>query len=53
MCAGFDGLRIAAAPSDHTGSIGGVGYADASAVEAAPRDTLTPDDQLAEWRAVP
>jgi hypothetical protein len=39
--------------SDHTGSIGGVGYADASAVEAAPRDTLTADDLSAEWRPPP
>jgi hypothetical protein len=37
--------------SDHTGSIGGVENADASPVEAAPHDTLTPDDRLAEWRA--
>jgi hypothetical protein len=33
--------------SDHTGSLG-VGHA--SAAEAAPRDTLTPDDLVAEWR---
>jgi hypothetical protein len=38
--------------SDHTGSIG-VEDAEASLAGAAPRDTLTPDDQLAEWRAVP
>jgi len=38
--------------SDHTGSIG-VEHADASAVEAAPRDTLTPDDLVAKWRAPP
>ena len=34
---------------DHTGSIGGVENADASLAEVAPRDTLTPDDLLAEW----
>jgi hypothetical protein len=39
--------------SDHTGSIGTVETADASAVEAAARDTLTPDDLSAEWRAPP
>ncbi len=33
---------------DHTGSIGGADDADAS---LAPRDTLTPDDMVAEWRA--
>jgi hypothetical protein len=38
--------------SDHTGSIG-VEHADASAVEAAPRDTLTPDDLVAKWRVAP
>jgi hypothetical protein len=35
--------------SDHTGSLGGVGHGNAA--EAAPRDTLTPDDLAAEWRA--
>ena len=35
---------------DHTGSIGGVENADPSLAEAAPRDTLTPDDLVAEWR---
>jgi len=35
--------------SDHTGSLGGIGHANAA--EAALRDTLTPDDLLAEWRA--
>ena len=35
-------------PPDHTGSIGSVDHAD-----AAPRDTLTPDDLQAEWRGVP
>jgi hypothetical protein len=39
--------------SDHTGSIGGVEHADAAAVEAAPRDTLRPDDLVAEWRTPP
>src|SRR5947207_3859735 len=34
--------------SDHTGSLGGVGHANAA--ESALRDTLTPDDLLAEWR---
>jgi hypothetical protein len=38
---------------EHTGSIGGVEDADLSLVEAAPRDTLTPDDLAAEWHAVP
>jgi hypothetical protein len=33
---------------DHTGSIGGADDADAS--QPAPRDTLTPDDMVAEWR---
>jgi hypothetical protein len=36
--------------SDHTGSIGNVESADA---EPAPRDTLTPDDLVAEWRVTP
>lgn len=39
--------------SDHTGSIGPVETADASAVEAAARDTLMPDDLSAEWQAPP
>ena len=38
---------------DHTGSIGSIESADASLTEAAPRDTLTPDDLVAEWRAAP
>ena len=33
---------------DHTGSIGGADDTDAS---QNPRDTLTPDDMVAEWRA--
>jgi hypothetical protein len=36
-------------PPDHTGSIDGT----ENAAEAAPRDTLTPDDLVAEWRAPP
>ena len=39
--------------SDHTGSIGGDANADAALAEAAPRDTLMPDDLLAEWHAPP
>jgi hypothetical protein len=39
--------------SDHTGSIGGAEHVDAPLVEAAPRDTLTPDDLLTDWRAAP
>jgi hypothetical protein len=39
--------------SDHTGSIGGVEDAGVSLAAAAPRDTLTPDDLAAEWRAAP
>ncbi len=38
---------------EHTGSIGAVENADAPPAEAAPRDTLTPDDLVAEWHAVP
>jgi hypothetical protein len=38
---------------DHTGSIGGGEKADTSLADAAPRDTLTPDDLQAEWRSVP
>src|SRR5687768_12578936 len=34
---------------DHTGSIGGTDETEAS--PTAPRDTLTPDDMVAEWRA--
>jgi hypothetical protein len=37
---------------DHTGSISGGENIDAP-VETAPRDTLTPDDLVAEWHAVP
>jgi hypothetical protein len=39
--------------SDHTGSVGGVEDGGASLAAAAPRDTLTPDDLMAEWRAAP
>jgi Family of unknown function (DUF5330) len=35
--------------SDHTGSLGGIGHANVA--EAAPPDTLTPDDLVAKWRA--
>jgi hypothetical protein len=35
--------------SDHTGSLGGIGHANVA--EVAPRDTLTPDDLVAVWRA--
>jgi hypothetical protein len=38
---------------DRTGSIDGGKNADVSLLEAAPRDTLTPDDLQAEWRPVP
>ena len=40
-------------PPDHTSSIGGVENTDGSLAEAAPRDTLTPDDLRVEWRAGP
>src|ERR1700736_452557 len=39
--------------SDHTGSIGGIENAETVLAEAAPRDTLTPDDMQGEWRAAP
>ena len=38
---------------EHTGSIGGDENGDAPPAAAAPRDTLTPDDLVAEWRGVP
>jgi hypothetical protein len=38
---------------DHTGSIGGADDADGALPEAASRDTLTPDDMVAEWRGQP
>lgn len=38
--------------SDHTGSIGDADESDALPA-AAPRDTLTPDDLVAEWRGLP
>jgi hypothetical protein len=38
---------------DHTGSIGHIETADASSLEVAPRDTLTPDDIQVEWQAPP
>jgi Family of unknown function (DUF5330) len=37
--------------SDHTGSIGGVQNSDASLAEAAPHDTLTPDDMQIDWQS--
>jgi hypothetical protein len=40
-------------PPDHTGSIGGDDNAGASLVATAPRDTLTPDDLMTDWRAAP
>jgi Family of unknown function (DUF5330) len=39
--------------SDRTGSIGAVENAAAPLAEAAPRDTLSPDDLVAEWQAPP
>ncbi len=38
---------------DHTGSIGHIENADASSMEVAPRDTLSPDDMQVEWQAPP
>ena len=35
---------------DHTGSIVTVEVAEAALVDAAPQDTLTPDDMAVEWR---
>lgn len=35
---------------DHTGSIGG---GDSAGASQAPRDTLTPDDLMAEWHSAP
>jgi hypothetical protein len=37
---------------DHTGSIGAAGAPEASLANAAPRDTLMPDDLAAEWRVI-
>jgi hypothetical protein len=39
--------------SDHTGSIGGAEDPASQQIDATPRDTLTPDDMVAEWRATP
>jgi uncharacterized protein DUF5330 len=39
--------------SDHTGSIGGAENAAPAPAAMAPRDTLAPDDLLAEWRGTP
>jgi hypothetical protein len=38
---------------DHTGSIGRVDDADPVTADAAPRDTLTPNDLVAEWHELP
>jgi hypothetical protein len=38
---------------DRTGSIGVVDSTDSLPADLAPRDTLTPDDLAAEWRAPP
>jgi hypothetical protein len=38
---------------EQTGAIGTVENTNASLTEAVPRDTLTPDDLVAEWHAVP
>ena len=38
---------------DHTGSIGSAEDADGATADAAPRDTLTPDDMTVEWRVPP
>jgi hypothetical protein len=38
---------------DHTGSIDGAGDVDPASADAAPRDTLTPDDLAVEWRPAP
>jgi hypothetical protein len=38
---------------DRTGSIGGDDQTDPSLANAAPRDTLTPEDLAAEWRVPP
>ena len=39
--------------SDRTGSIDGGTDAGAAPMDMAPRDTLTPDDLVAEWHGVP
>ena len=39
--------------SDHTGSIGETANTEAGKTTAVPRETLTPDDLLVEWRAAP
>jgi hypothetical protein len=38
---------------DRTGSISGGENVDALPAESVPRDTLTPDDLVAEWHPVP
>jgi len=40
-------------PPEHTGSIDNADTTDPAQGEHAPRDTLTPDDLVAEWRGVP
>jgi hypothetical protein len=35
---------------DHTGSIGAVEQIEAASLDAAPRDTLTPEDLAVVWR---
>jgi hypothetical protein len=39
--------------SDHTGSIGGAENAAAAPLDVTPRDTLLPDDLVAEWQTPP
>ena len=39
--------------SDHTGSIGGPEDPASQQIDAAPRDTLTSDDMVVEWRVPP
>jgi hypothetical protein len=40
-------------PPDHTSSIGGGADTGALPAGMAPRDTLRPDDMLAEWQGMP
>jgi hypothetical protein len=39
--------------SDHTGSIRGAEDPASQQMDAAPRDTLSPDDLVVEWRTTP
>ena len=39
--------------SDHTGSIGGAEDPASQQMDVGPRDTLTPDDMMVEWRVPP